>query len=259
MEKLFFLLAAAVFLTSAAFASYITLATTVTARVEGNTLKVLVKVINKGDESAYNVQAEVRALGQKILAKKTSELAVNGQYEAYEEIKVNLTKPGEYPLIVVMHYADANQYPFSALSCQTFNYKTNSLPAEIFGKMEAKKFWKKGSVSLTIKNLSEKELSLKTSLVGPRELNFPAAKELSIAGKGTVKTEFELENFSALSGSTYQVFAISEYDNESLHQTTITPGSVRLIQEKSFGGLTYTQLLLILGVLIIVFVVFQLR
>lgn len=259
MKKFFVLLAAAVFLTSAAFASYITLKTTVTAKVEGETLKVLVKIINQGDEPAYNVQAEIRAQGKKVLARKMPEVAINGKYEVYEEFKVDLSKPGEYPLVIVMHYADANQYPFSALTCQTFNYQTKSLPAEIFGKMRSKKFWKKGKVSLTLKNLSEKSLALKTSLVGPRELNFPAAKKVNISGKGTSKIDFELENFSALSGSTYQVFALSEYDNDGVHQTTITPGTVRIVQEKSFAGLKYSHLIILLGIMIVLFVLFQMR
>ncbi|PIS28098.1 hypothetical protein COT42_08945 [Candidatus Saganbacteria bacterium CG08_land_8_20_14_0_20_45_16] len=240
-----------------ALASYITLQTSVTTKIEASSLKVLVAVENKGDESAYNVQAEIRALGTKVLAKRASEVAINGRYEAYEELNLDLAKPGEYPLVVVMHYADANQYPFSALTCQTFNYRAQSVPAELFGKLTSDKFWDKGRVFLTLKNLSESDLTLKVLLVGPQELNFPGDKTLALAGKGTAKVNFEVGNFSALSGSTYQIFALAEYDQAGRHQTIITQGTVRLVQESVFLGLKYSYLVALLIGLVLVFIFVQ--
>ncbi|OGB86913.1 hypothetical protein A3H38_00225 [candidate division WOR-1 bacterium RIFCSPLOWO2_02_FULL_46_20] len=240
-------------------ASYISLKTTVAAKVDVNTLKVFVSVVNKGDEAAYNVQAEIRVVDRKILADKTQELGVNQGYKAYYSFPLQLKQPGQYPLVVIMHYADANQYPFSALTAQTFNSRAQDVPAEAFGKMQAEPFWKKGKIYLSLKNLGSEDLAVTTHLVVPGELSAgESAVRLDLKKKSTSETGFSLENFSALAGSTYQIFAVSEFTKDNLHYTVITPGTVRIVEIKTILGLEYRYILLILALLIFLFVVYQL-
>ena len=70
---------------------------------------------------------------------------------------------------------------------------------------------------------------------------------------------FGVKNFSALSGSTYQVFAISEYEKDGFHLTSITPGFIRIAQSRTVLGIDYIYLAGILAVLVVVFAVIQLR
>jgi hypothetical protein len=258
MKKLIILFLLLISWAWAASASYISLNTTVNTKVDKDLLKVLVSVVNKGDESAHNVQAELRVGDKKILAEKRQELGVNATYKAIAEFKLDLKMPGQYPLIVVLHYADANQYPFSALTCQTFSYKAKELPFEIFGRMESATFWKKGKIKLTLKNMSESEMAASSYLVTPRELTGKEGSlEIRLEPKSENKISFSVENFSALHGSNYQVFAISEYERDGIHQTNITPGMIKIVESKEIFGISYIVVIAVLFLLVLVFIAAQ--
>lgn len=237
-----------------ASASYISLNTTLTSKVEKNELKVMVSTINKGDESAYNVRAEIKMGGKEILSDKEPELPVNGIYRANFSVPLSLGKPGTYPLILIMHYTDANQYPFSALTVQTFAYGKEA-PSPLFGQAKSTSFSKEGWLRLTLKNLGDREIKANTYLVAPRELTVEEEKlSLSISPKSEQSTRFRLKNFSALNGSTYQLFAVSEFEDQGLHHTSVAPGTVKIVAAQEIFGLSYTAIFIILGALLIIFV-----
>lgn len=241
-----------------ASASYISLNTTLTTKVENNQLRVLLESINKGDESAYNVQAEIRVGDKKFLAKKRQDLGINQRYKAYTTFKLGKIKPGQYPLVLIMHYTDANQYPFSALTCQTYSYKAANLPSDIFGRMKSRTFWKQGKVKLTLKNMSDSEISTSTFLVIPREITVAGgSQKATLLPKSQQTINFSVENFSALSGSNYQIFAIAEYEKEGRHQTSITPGMLKIVEAKQILGINYLYFMIIFAVLVAVFIAFQ--
>lgn len=154
---------------NSAFASYISLNTALSSKVKGNNLLVSVSVINKGDESAYNVQAELKLDRRQALGEKVDQLPVNGNYSAQFTLPLSYAAAGSYPLALIMHYTDANQYPFSALSCQTFAYKKEAAP-EIFGQLKPTQFAGEGTVRLVLKNLGDKEIRAVARLVLSREL-----------------------------------------------------------------------------------------
>lgn len=258
MKKLFLLLLILFLGAYSAAASYISLQTSVTSRVVKNTLKVSVSAVNKGDEPAHNVQAEIRVKEKTIPAKKLAQLGVNQVYRAQASFDLSRKKPGEYPLIVTMHYADANLYPFSALTCQTFSCKKEALPGQIFGSLKSTSFWKKGKVKLTLKNMSDSEIKASAYLVAPRELTLAKGSfKISIPPKSVKDLDFEIENFSALHGSSYQVFAISEYEKNGIYQTSITPGIIKIIKEREIFGISYTAILVILFILVLIFAAAQ--
>ncbi|MBU0672276.1 MAG: hypothetical protein KJ732_04515 [Candidatus Margulisbacteria bacterium] len=259
MKKIISLYLLMIVFSSAAFASYISLNTSLTTKVDKNDLMVLVTVINKGDESAHNVQAELRVGGEKYLAEKKLELGINQTYTAATTFKLKMQKPGLYPLVLVMHYTDANQYPFSALTCNVFSYQAGALPAEIIGKLQTAAFWQAGQTKLTLKNLSDSEIAAETSLVVPRELTVTTkAQKVRLAPKSNKTVTFGLENFSALDGSTYQVFAITEYEKDGFHQTNISPGMVKIVESNFFRD--YRILIVVLvAILLVVFVLLQIK
>jgi len=239
---------------TATSASYISLNTSLSSKVEGNNLKVMVSSVNKGDESAYNVQAEFRAGGRTVLAEKRAGLPVDAAYQAQATIPVPLNRPGTYPLVLVMHYTDANQYPFSALTAQTFIYRQEAV-SPIFGQVRSTSFAKEGKLNFKLKNLGDREIRAATRLIAPRELTVEEEKlELSVGAKSEQSAGFTVRNFSALSGSTYQVFAVSEFDDGGLHYANIAPGTIKIVEERGFLGLSQTVIIVILAALVLVFI-----
>ncbi|MFH1683807.1 MAG: hypothetical protein ABIA67_02865 [Candidatus Margulisiibacteriota bacterium] len=231
--------------------------TTITSKVEKNELKVLLEAVNKGDESAYNVRAEIRAGDDKFLAQKRPELGIDQTYKAYNTFKLGKSRPGQYPLVLVMHYTDANQYPFSAMTCQTYSYQAEDLPSEIFGRVKAKAFWKQGQAKLTLKNMGDTEIAATTYLVVPREITVAGGpQKVTLLPKSQKSLDFFVENFSALNGSNYQVFAVTEYEKQGIHQTSISAGMIKIVEKNFFRD--YRLLIIALvAILLAAFILLQ--
>jgi len=258
MKKLFIFILFLFIFSSLASASYINLSTTVVTRSEGGLLNVAVSSQNNGDEPAYNVQAELQVAGKRILLAKSDAIGVGQSYTAGAREPLGLKLPGDYPLIIILHYTDANQYPFSALTSAVFRYRSEALPASILGSMASKTFWEKGMLSLALRNFSDAELELSTRLVTPRELAVEKNDlKTRIRPRGQERVQFAVKNFSALSGSNYQVFAVSEYDEAGVHRTQITPGFVKIVERRTFLGVDYAYLIIVLVALALLFVFFQ--
>jgi hypothetical protein len=237
-----------------ALASYISLQTTLRSKVEGNRLIVLVQTVNKGDESAFAVQAQVQAGGRALLAEKRTELPVNAAYQARVSLPLTLKTPGTYPLMLVLHYADANQYPFSALSIQPFVYRREAVPP-LLGQMRPASFAKEGEVNLILKNTGQVPLKTMTRLIAPRELTVTNdQRPLALAPRAQATATFRLSNFSALAGSTYQVYAVTEFEAGGLHYTGLIPGTIKIIAEQGLFGLSRVIMVGILIALIALFV-----
>ncbi|MEA3492773.1 MAG: hypothetical protein U9R38_00085 [Candidatus Margulisiibacteriota bacterium] len=246
------------FLAFPSFAGYISLETKLSSEIVSNTILVDVNVINKGDEAAYNVQGEIAVGGKKFLLKKVGELGVNESYQSNLPVRLRFKSPGEYPLTLLMHYADANQYPFSALTCQVFPFKTKGAPGSIFGKMGNTKLWKEGALKLTLRNIEKSTKKITTCLAVPRELTVKEGPfTFDLPGKSKKEIRFPLENFSALSGSSYQVFAISEYEQDGAHKTNITPGIITVKEEKTLFGINYLLIIAAMILMVLFFIFAQ--
>ena len=249
---------AAVLVAQSASAGFIRLATSISSKIEGGTLTVLVTVCNEGDESAYSGQIEFLVGGEKYMSKKVEEFAVGVTNSFIQQIELSMETPGAYPLIATLHYADANQYPFSAMKAHIFPYEIEAGPSEIFGTIKETTFWKEGTVKLNLKNLGMSNIQTTTQLICPRELSVDeGSRNILVPAKSSGKAQFSLKNFAALSGSTYIVFAVSESEKNGVHHTTITPGVVKLKEQKKILGVSYGVLAAVLVVLVLVFVGFQ--
>ncbi len=253
MKKTLLFIMAAIVMNTAASASYISLNTTTSLKVEGGRLQVGVSSVNKGDESAYNVQAEIRVGERTLLTDKVTELPVDGTYRANASLPAPSGKPGNYPLFLTMHYADANQYPFSALTCLSFAYQQETL-APFFGQLSSATLVRQGKVKLVLKNISDRPVTASVYLIAPREFSYKAEPVPAALAPRSEKTiEFQLDNFSALAGSTYQVYAVAEGEDESSHYTSVSPGTVKVVASQAIYGMSYT---IIFGVLVLLLAVF---
>ena len=258
MKKYFFLGLFFLALLTPSFASYITLEPTVSLEAVRNNLRLELTVINEGDESAYNVQAELCAPGRTILARKQAELPTGSVYKINETIPVNLGQPGIYPLILVMHYTDANLYPFSALTAKTFTYK-KELVSPLFGVIQSLVIAKEGLQKFSVKNSSEQGLDSTITLFVPSELTvFNKTFRVVLPPRSEKSVEFKLKNFSALPGSTYQVFAVTTFESGGIRGVNIAPGTVKVIESNILVQYKYYFIALIV-LLFLLFIVLQLK
>lgn len=258
MKEYLFAFFAVCFICSPAFPSFISLETKLNVKAFYDNFTVNISSKNKGDESAFNVQAEIIVDGKKILLDKKDELKIGEIYNANKVLRLNLGKGGEYPLILIIHYTDANQYPFSALTAKTFSYNSGPLIQDIFGKANKAAFEKEGKLEIILKNMSDKELTVNTSVFAPRELTVENnIQEIVMPAKSEKSAEFNVKNFSALNGSSYQVFAISSYEKDGIYRTSILPATISINESKTFMGVNYTVVAVVFAALAAIFALSQ--
>ena len=259
MGKTTFLIAFFIFLMAGiSSAAIISIQTTIQSTLENGQANLDISLKNNGDEIAYNVQTEFFFEGKTHHTPKISKLGINQTITFMKSIVLPSDIKGDYPLIMLTHYADANDYLFSALSCIRISTTSDTPPMELSGNMEGTGFSKKGRVIAGLKNLAQSDLMATLKLWVPRELKTDNAKQnVSIPPKTGKEITFEVENFSALPGSNYQVYAIAEYDKDGFHQTCLIPGQVSITKSRQLFGISYKGVIGILVFFICIFITAQ--
>ena len=214
--------------------SFISINTKTSATFQENTLIVEVSVTNKGDEPAYSVQVGVDANDITALTPVKDVLQINETHTVETTFDMDIQTAGRYPLIVTVDYTDLNQYPFSAISSSYFFYKEDVTP-KIHGKMDSLEISKSGKFVLTLKSLLDKDKKIKVKLIVPRELSvLEPVTDIDLYSKSENKIRFDINNFSALAGSNYQVFAVIGYEDNNKRYTVTIPGIVKIMERTDF-------------------------
>ncbi|MBU0629618.1 MAG: hypothetical protein KKC80_01710 [Candidatus Margulisbacteria bacterium] len=210
-----------------ASARFISLQTTITASVGAKTAAINFSAVNKGDEPAHNIWSELVVFGRTYSNNNRTVLPPSEKYLARYTIPLAGQK-GSYPLLLTIHYTDGNQYPFSALTAAPLIIGREP-PAALWGVVKPAAFTKDGEIEVALKNMTRQTQTIGLALFLPQELNTdlkPAKIDLSPGSNRTIK--IKLSNFSALPGSSYQLFIIAQTDGESGHTTAIIPGNVKI-------------------------------
>jgi len=238
------------------WAGHISIQSQVDVSTRKNTLDVAVTVTNHGDESARNVQIKAEAPAFSRESAVQSTLPVGKSDSATFHFPISRLSPGRYPLIVRILYTDANLYPFSALTVSSFA-RQQDIPAGLIGILEGTVLRDKGRLTLKLKNLEDESRPLHIRLITPHELSAdPSSLETVLAPHQEASYNFSLANFSALSGSSYPVYGLIEYDRTGVHNTAEAMGIVRISDSKLTANNTW---LILLGILAVLFAFINVR
>jgi hypothetical protein len=259
MKKFSVLFTFLLFFGSIASATFISLTTSFAEITIENSTQGRVKIINSGDEAAFSLSVSL-ILPEGFEADKISieKLSPNSSFEGILNItrKKDLTK-GKYPAIVLTEYADANGYPFSAISPTSIIYKVNTL-SKVSGSISELTLRGKESkkLILTLKNLDDAKHEVKIRLFLPRELKaLEKEKTIELKEKEERKIEFEVSNFAALEGSSYVALASIEYE-DNLHYSSFAIGIIKIEGEKEFLS-SNKYLIFLLAFLVIIFICYE--
>ena len=254
MKKLLLFLLIILLVMPIVAASYITIQSSINSTEN----EAIIKVTNLGAEAAYNVQLSLEATGRKTGRSIKKQLGGQESFEWNMPLGLKYKNPGKYPIILTANYQDANSYPFSAISVSTVDYKQATI-SDIAAKINSLGLSDEGLLELKIKNTAETAKEIGIRLIVPRELTANRDRlSAKVQAKSEMPLEFEIEKFSALTGSSYAVFAVVEYDEGSRHYTSMASGAVKITEKKNI----FTNQSLLIGflvILLIIFVYFQLK
>jgi len=240
-----------VLLASFVSASYITIQTTAETNSTGGTITVT----NNGDESAYKVQVISGILGDFYKSEIRTELKVGDVFTTKLPFSLSDKPVGIYPLTVKIQYQDVNGYLFSAILSK---FIENNLPSRSEITVELNDAEITNSVKLPVKitNFGEKSKDVSIFLFTSDEFTVKSNNlNVSVPSKSHKEVVFNVENFSARSGSNYSFYAIVEYDEQDGHYSAIDSGEMKVFEKKS--QLFDKKLILILLVLLALFFTFM--
>jgi len=245
------------FLVTSTSATYIQIIPTLSAPdiIQEQTSEFPLAIVNNGDESAFNVQLSL-VLPDGFTSSNIfyRELKPKEQRTDKFTVKINDTSilPGTYVVSILIHYTDANQYPFSSVTSIIINYKTPTISA-VYGVMDSVSIQRKPvEMMLLLRNRGDKPHNLKIKLILPDELiatNTNIDETLNANEEKSIP--IMLSSQGALVGAVYPITARISYEDNNQHFSAIARGIVR-IEESTYGRSSLTFLAVGAVILIIV-------
>lgn len=227
------LLAAFVAGASAAAAGTIAIQISHRAELVDGELRVTVTTENQGDEAAHAVTPLLRFRGAEVRGETQEKLPPTQPSEVTLALPAGPLGEGHWPYELVVEYADANLYPFQALSIGLVAVGSPPLPKVAVPALTSPPLADEIQLPVVVKNLSETERRVALTVSAPEAIERKLAGGETVLGPwAEVKVPVTLINRAALAGSRYPLFVIIEYEDGAVHQTVVAQTSVE-IRDKS--------------------------
>lgn len=239
-----------------AFGGVITMETMVDPGIKDGAVQTTIRVTNKGDEAAQNVQIEMDLFGTSLSSPPTETLAPTQSHSVTLTSPVTVSRTGRYPVVVRVNYTDVNSYPFTA-SALAFLTNGDAPPSRLFGTLKGMTLSDKGRLEMTVKNLENTEKTVTARLILPKELTADLTTQEIVLSPGAQKVILTpITNLAALPGSTYTVFGLFEYEQGDSHYTTSVSGQIKVTAaEEVFRSFRAVWFWIAAGVLLLFVVV----
>jgi hypothetical protein len=197
-------------------------------RVEGE-LRAAVSLSNEGDEAAHAVTPVFRFQGAETRGATQAVLAPKQPVEVSLAVPVGSLTDGYWPYEIVVEYADANLYPFQAISLGMLTVGSPPLPKVAVPALASPGLADHAELSVHVKNLSETERRFILKVLAPDAIEERHAREETLLGPWEeLEIPVELTNRAALPGSRYPLFVTVEYEDGPVHQTVVAQTTVEI-------------------------------
>ena len=239
-------------------ASFITIHSDISTKVETKKIIVTIKIHNNGNKSAYNMNLDAVFKNQKISFLIAEELKPGKMSEQ----KIVLPFKEEFLRIIIpltINYQDVEKRAFSILSYADAKNSMLKKPT-IYSKIPSFSIAEEKNIPLIIKSLDEIEHQITARIIIPKEFSIsPMLQKVSIPSKGVVRLPFKINNFSAIPRSNYFILGIiSEKREHNMLYEDIVPGRINVISHQNiFNLFTRKELNIILGLLILLYLFSQ--
>jgi hypothetical protein len=208
-----------------------TIAISVSQRVElsEGELRAAVSISNGGDEAAHAVTPVLRFRGAETRGATQPLLPPGQPVEASLVVPAGSLADGHWPYEIVVEYADANLYPFQALSVGMLVVGSPPLPKVAVPALASPVLADHAELSVHVKNLSEAEKRITLKVFAPEAIEEKHASEETLLGPWEeLEIPVELTNRAALPGSRYPLFVTVEYEDGPAHQTLVGQTTVEI-------------------------------
>lgn len=207
---------------SQAWAGTIAIQITHRAELQEGQLKAELSVTNAGDEAAHGVTPALRFRDAESRAETKDTLPPDEPLEASLAVPAAGIAEGRWPYRIAVDYADANLYPFQALSVGMLVVGSPPLPKVSLAEIPGATLASEGELPVKVKNVSGSPQRVRVEIVAPEAIEVgPLDGETELAAWEEREIPVPLTNRAALPGSRYPLFVTVEYQDGDVHQTVI--------------------------------------
>ena len=225
---LFFICIYCLFIAGNALAGTITIRMQTTLTVSADRIEVLITAANLGTEPAHDLQAFLHIFDRSLASGITPRLDV-GQTRSFRlHLPIPSAKKGHFPFIGEVLYHDANNQPFSALSCDVFHLKHKAV-SELTGHVSNLTIKGSGKLSVQICNPLSRPLNCTATLHLPKGLATPLRQKYFAIDPNREKIiEFQVIDRYETESAVYPIFCALEYEEGGVHYSKILQSTVRI-------------------------------
>jgi hypothetical protein len=225
--RLYLIALAVFFISTQSFGAYITMATAFSVVESPEGLTLVVSAENHGDVSAHDVQFETTLVDKVYISPRVKSLGVDEKTSVEYSLADVFEIPGRYPIVIRTYYKDENAYPFSALTVGFYDYNFDITP-DVFIRGEASEIEVNGGGQLIFElhNDGTTTRKVELALFLPDELS--ASEEhsaIEIGPHQKARLAYDIENYSALANSRYQVSLVGQYEDAG-NRVSVTGSAV---------------------------------
>ncbi len=230
------------------------------AYLQAGRVQVVLTVVNRGDETAREVQAHLLYPPGEAASRRAAQLPPGGEEDLVLSWPAPAGPPGRYATVVRVDFSDRNQYPFSTLAHALYvvgrdrpgPLAVRAAPVRLEGESAA---W-----SLSVSNPSPQPFQGGVHLFCPRELSLrPRHLSLRLPPRGRRTLTAELTNFSALTGAGYPLVAVVEGRVAGRQVSTVVTSRVTLAPRQGFFRRTLVWWLAGAGLLTVLWLALAVR
>ena len=195
---------------------------------------VQLTIKNEGDEDALMVYPSLKFGDQAVDLKKSPYIAFGGaqqwNYRFFNE-KTGRSRPGRYPLYLLIHYHDSQMYPFSSPDVLFVEFGPVQSDCIMSGEFASSQNNNKRDIKFTLTNECAYPISGTFNIFLPQEFQSQSMeKQFLLAQKSNQSLTFTIENTGALKGSRYRIYGVAEYKNANRHLSFAFPGMISVTE-----------------------------
>jgi hypothetical protein len=223
---------------SQAWAGTIAIQLTHRAELQEGELRAALTISNGGDEAARGVTPVLRFRDAESRAPTQESLPPGEPFEAPLAVPAGELGEGRWPYAILVDYADANLYPFQAVSVGMLEVGSPPLPKVSLTAPAPATLADEARLAVKLKNLSESPQEVRLAVVGPEAIETTAPAEAAVlTGWEEREVPLRLVNRAALPGSVYPLFVTAEWQDGEVHQAVVVQASVEILAgDTSTGG-----------------------
>jgi len=199
-----------------------------TLSISADRIRVDVFAENKGNESAYGVQAHLYIFDRHLSADAVVDLGVNQNRIFHFEVPLPTALKGEFPFVGEVLYHDVSGLPVTAFSAGTFNLGSAG-GGRLSGRAPDLTLTANESVSVTVSSGDPKPRDVIATLYLPRALTTPQKqKQITLAPFGTITVDFPLTSRPGAGGEIYTVFCTLTYHDAGAAHAAVVRTAVHV-------------------------------